>query len=55
MFQMLGRPFGGTRSISGALVVTAGFLRAELGPDLLREVRGSSGILNLKFLLREQT
>ena len=29
--------------IPQALVATAGFLRVELGPDLLREVRGPSG------------
>ena len=29
-------------AISEALVVTAGFQRVELGPDLLREVRGTS-------------
>ena len=31
------------KPMTRSLVVTAGFLRVELGPDLLREVRGTSG------------
>ena len=33
-------PLGPT---TGSLVETAAFLRVELGPDLFREVRGTSG------------
>ena len=39
-FWISGRPFV---TILGALVVAAGFAGVELGPGLLREVRGTSG------------
>ena len=38
-----GRSRASAGSTTGSLVVTAGFLRVELGADLLRDVRESSG------------